>query len=435
MGLKELLLEKVSRNEIAEALRNNNVMAGAEFEFTVPKFIDKYYDNVEKFENMQDMEEEYLKYDEAFDQWMKIKDNKNPLPKPPQWALDAGYEIGEEIPPPDEIFPNMKVDKDRLFNALIKDFIPLNTLPFNNYIVSSNNKTTSKSKWVIKPDGSLGLHGVEIVTPVITLKEFLNIVPKMFEWINDNNFEVGEECGFHISMSLKNINNLGKALDVTKLAIFLDEGFIYNVFPTREFNTYAKSSHDAVVKALVGMNSSKLASKLVDDVSFKKPNDKETFGYVKEHYMAINIEHLDTPNEYIEFRYVGATNYHRKWSRIKDIVAHYIYNLSLACDPTFKRKEYEKKLARCLNKIEFVQTCMVMTEMYNDKSFNRNDPDIRRDWKSLWDIWNSLYLYKKSVDADTDTKHGRKGFLRLLSMVGMKENDIIWDWKNMKYLK
>ena len=183
MGLKELLLEKVSKNEIAEALRNTNVMAGAEFEFTIPKFIDKYYDDVEAFESMQDMEEEYIKYDEEFDQWLAIKNNKAPLPQPPQWALDNGYEIGEKIPPPDEIFPNMKVDKSKLFDAQIKDFVPLDTLPFNNYIVSSNNKATSATKWVIKPDGSLGLAGVEIVTPVMTLKEFLTVVPRMFEWI------------------------------------------------------------------------------------------------------------------------------------------------------------------------------------------------------------------------------------------------------------
>ncbi len=425
MGIKDVLLnEKVSKSEINEALKSTNVMMGAEFEFTVPKFEEKYEEIDNRFYKLQDMETDQVEYDEALEQWLTIPNNPSPLPKPPDWALEAGYEYGEEIPPPAEIFPESKVDPQRMFRLLIKEFVNLETLPFKNMIVTPDHTKKSATKWVIKPDGSLGLSGVEIVTPILPLKEFLQTTPKMFEWINNIEGEIGDECGFHISMSLKNVKNLGQALDITKLSLFMDEGYIYNFFEMREFNTYARSAHDTIRRSFITMNAPKLAEQLIDEPTLKKK-------YPSDHYMAINIEHLDTNNEYIEFRYLGGNNYHRKWDKIKNIVAHYIYDLSLACDPTFKKKEYEHKMSRLLNKIQLFYVCIEMTQKLNEtddiKTLTRS-----KEWKELWSIWKSLYQYKEAVDKDKKTEHGKKGFLRMCRILGIKEDDIIWDFSKYR---
>lgn len=429
MTFKDILLEKVAKNEIETALKNPNIMIGAEFEFTIPPFLERYEKEVEMFERLQDMEEEQLKYDEALDAWLAIPNNKEPLPNLPEWAVEQGFELGEEVPPPDELFPELtQVTYEKMFKRLVKHFINLETLPFKNMIVSGNHNTKSTTKWVIKPDGSLGLSGVEIVSPVLPLREFLQVTPKMFEWMNNMNVEVGEDCGFHISMSLKNIHNLGEALDITKLSLFLDEGYIYYFFATREFNTYARSAHDSISRTLINKNSPKLAEKLIDTTSMKKK-------YPADHYMAINIEHLMTKNEYIEFRYIGATNYHRKWDRIRTIIAHYVYDLSLACDPTWKKKEYEHKLARLLNKIQLFTVVTEMTKMKLDTDADRSDPEFRKNWKSLWESWKALYQYKEAVDRDIENEHGRKGFLRLCAMLDIKENDLIWNFSKDRILR
>lgn len=428
MSIKDFLLtEKVSKAEIDSALKSNNVLVGAEFEFNIPKFEIQYEDIIEKFDQMQTMEVEQLDYDEALDQWLAVPNNKAPLPRPPEWALDAGYDYGEEIPPPGEIFPELKVHKDEIFRILIKKFVNLETLPFKNMIVSPDHMKKSATKWVIKPDGSLGLSGLEIVSPVLELKDFLQITPKMFEWIDRMGGQIGDECGFHISMSLKNVPNLGEALDITKLSLFLDEGYIYNFFKMREFNTYARSAHDTVSKAFIAMNAPKLAENLIDEFEIKKK-------YPTEHYMAINIEHLGSANEYIEFRYIGGNNYHRKWDRIKNIVAHYAYTLSLACDPTFKKKEFEHKMSRLLNKIQFFTVCVEMTKMITDPDLDRKDPQVRKEWKNLWNTWSALYHYKQAVDKDIKTEHGKKGFLRMCAMLGIKKGNIIWDFSHNKIL-
>jgi len=426
MGFKEVLLEKVSKSEIDEALKNPNVMIGAEFEFTLPPFFVKYKEESDKFYKLQDMEEEWEKYEAAWDDLGE----GDPFPVLPKWASDEGYGPGDEIPPPTELFPELKIDKNNLFLYMIEDFLKPYKIPFDNYTITSRHDYKSSKKWVIKPDGSLGLSGVEIVSPVMPLREFLKVTPKVFEFINNmgDDAEVGEECGFHIGVSLKNVSNLGKSIDITKLSVFMDEGYIYNFFDTREFNTYAKSAHDSINRNLIGRNAPKLAEKLIDKTEL-------ITGFPNDHYMAINIEHLNSSNEYIEFRYLGATDYHRKWDRIKAIVGHYIFNLSLACDPTFKKKEYEHKLSRLLNKIQLFTVCVEMTKMIEEDRDNRDAPEFQKKWKSLWDSWKALYLYKEAVDKDIKTQHGRKGFLRLCAMLDIKPADIIWDYSKNRILK
>ena len=447
MGIRDILLnEKVSQKEINDALNNQNIYIGAEFEFRIPAFVDKYKEKLDNYEKLQEMLGDYEDYNEAFEEWNDDPDN-NEMPELPQWAIEHGYEAGEEIVPPEELYPHYEVNNEKMFNKLIKEFLPLKKLPFSNPIISADSYNKSASQWVIKPDGSLGLSGVEIVSPVLPLKEFLKICPKMFEFIDEIGGEVGDDCGFHISMSLKNVTDLGNQLDITKLSLFMDEGYIYNFFKTREFNSYAKSAHDAVNRSLIGLNAPKLAEHLIDEDQMKKDfmkkskskgKDNEKFAYSNEHYMAINIEHLFSANEYIEFRYIGGENYHRKWDRIKTITAHYIYDLSLACDPSFKKKEYETKMARVMNKIQFFTICIEMSkilENIENGELDKNDYDVKSEWNNLWQSWNALKLYKEAVDNDKNSTNAKKGFERMCAMLGVTEDDVIWDYSKMKYLK
>lgn len=432
MSIKDYLLnEKVSKREIDDALKNPNVFCGAEFEFYIPEFLKDYENDIYKSELLQDKEHEELKYSDALEQWEK-NPKKNKFPIPPTWATDKSFD-GKDLVPPKDLFPNLRVDKKKLFKIISSDkYLKPEGLPFNkkDALITYDPKAKSLTKWSIKPDGSLGLSGIEVVTPILSLSEFLKITPKMFEYMNKLGNEVVDEgCGFHISISLKNIKNLGENLDVTKLALFLDEGYIYNFFKSREFNTYAKSAFDAIRGSIVSDKAPQLIKKLVDDEKLKRE-------YSQHHYMAINIEHLNTKNEYIEFRYLGGANYHLKWDKIKNILANYIYNLILACDPTYKRKEYEHKMARIMNKIQLFTVCVRMTEIYDgleDKSLEMSS-ELKKEWSNLWKTWNSLYFYKKAIDEDKKSEHGRRGFERLCNMLGIEENGIIWDFTDVKYI-
>lgn len=423
-----LINEKVSRNEIEEALSSKNVMVGAEFEFLIPQFIVDYRDVVLKSEKQEKQEDSYQRYDDALELWKKDPIN-NPKPTPPEWALQMGYKPGEQIKEPAGTKKMERAHVKLWRDVLVEQYLLQHKLPFDNYIISTDHKAKSGSKWVIKPDGSLGLGGVEVVTPVLTLKEFLEITPKMFEFIDKfGPMSVIDNCGFHISISLKNVPNLGKALDVIKLSLFLDEGYIYKFFKMREFNTYAKSAFDAVRGSIISKDHPELMKNLVDEQKLKST-------YSNEHYMAINIEHLNTANEYIEFRYVGGKNYHHKWDRIKAITAHYIYNLSLACDPTYKVKEYGLKMTRILNKIQFFTVCTYMTELL-DETDNKSELFKTKEWKNLMKVYNALKVYGVSIAKDEDEKgSGQRGFTRLCKLLNVNPDNVIWDFSNVNKLQ
>jgi hypothetical protein len=48
--------------------------------------------------------------------------------------------------------------------------------------------------------------------------------------------------------------------------------------------------------------------------------------------MGINLQHLKGKNKYIEFRYIGGRDYHKKWKEIKYLTAKFILAIRKACD-------------------------------------------------------------------------------------------------------
>ena len=73
---------------------------------------------------------------------------------------------------------------------------------------------------------------------------------------------------------------------------------------------------------------------------------------VSERHLGINFQNLSENNKYIEFRYIGGSDYHKKWDKVKQIVGNYIWNMSIALDPEYKKKEYINKLIRIIEKTD-----------------------------------------------------------------------------------
>jgi len=214
--------------------------------------------------------------------------------------------------------------------------------PFDRYRVGGYGEFSPKpgsKEWAVETDSSLSEGGVEIKSPPLPLKEFIKVCPKMFKWISDVG-HTDSSCGFHIHMSLKNISNLESNLDIMKLILFTDEGYIYKFFKDREDSTYAHSMKKKVESATL---SKKDWDQFVD---YKKLRSL----VYSEHYNGISWQSIE--DNHIEFRYLGSNDYHRKWDKIKVIIAQYGYNLNLACNPAFKQKEYILKTRRLFNKIE-----------------------------------------------------------------------------------
>lgn len=408
MGIREYLNEKIMKKEVMDIFKNPDINIGAEFEFLIPRIETDYKDLVKK-------SREYEKYTNELEKWEELEESdpekweNTPAPILPDWAEEMGYDDGEDIDF-DDVYD---VYKD--FPKMMKKYLT-GKLPFKNYIITGNHETKSTTKWIIKPDGSLGVTGCEVVSPIIPLPEFLDLCPKLFKMIDELGGVVDDSCGLHISMSIKGINNLGDKLDVLKLSLFTDEGYIYKYFDSRRFNDYAESAHSITFKHMTGSTEEKkkFVRKLVDINRLKKE-------YGKSHYDAINIEHLQTKNEYIEFRYMGGANYHKKWDRIKLIVAQHAYAMSLACDPDFKNKEYQLKLTRLANKIDFFAATIKLNEML------LNDEKDTPEFKNMVKVWKSLSMYLQH-DTGSISSVNFKVFAEIMGISYAQQGNFRWDF-------
>jgi len=359
----DLLTEKVSKRDVDIALSNKNVRIGFEIEMIVPTF------NV-KYGKAAKMWVEWDRYNQRYDAWEASAEEYHNAgneegydpPDLPEWAYELGYEDGEdELPNPTELFDMPEMDIEKFFDLVIGEFLPLDKLPFKNMIIDHNNERKSTTDWVIKPDATLGPAGVEIVSPILTIDQYLEMCPKMFDYVEKYG-TTDDSCGFHISISLKNVPDLSKSLDVVKMALFLEEDYIYNFFKKRRDNDYARSAHKAVRVNLTGDDVTEFIKDNIDISAIKKaiPNT---------HFEAINIEHLsDKPEkQYIEFRYLGSGDYHKKWKEIKTITAHYIWALSVGNDAEYMKKEYLLKMNRLMLKHELFTKRMELVIMVKDK--------------------------------------------------------------------
>ena len=423
-----LLTEKVSKKEMDEALSNQNVIIGAEFEFNMQEgymYNGDYYSDLEDYESYeaerekwkQDRDDYYDKqnewsdeldtwkeqteawdeYDKTVEEYNDIKEKyendlveyekamksyKGPLfgdkeLKKPVLPVEIHYEPDEpEFPRPDSDepeepespddppkYPQYVQDNEDMYivrrwgyasgNNEDREIYPpsreSNAIDaFNQYKDGDANMNFINRNWEVKEDGSLGSNGVEVVSPPLFLKTFLEVCPKMFDIINDCG-STDEDCGFHIGVSLKNVSNLKNDLDVVKLVLLTDEDYIWHFFKERKGNSYvgaeryAQSPREKLISGGVPTT-----RKFIDVDRLKSK-------YGAEKYYGINVSKLYENQPYIEFRFLGGPHYHTKWEEVKKIIAHYIYAISADCDPTFKRKEYLLKLNKLMFRADYVE--------------------------------------------------------------------------------
>lgn len=379
----EYLTEKVNKKEINDVLSSTDVIIGAEFEFIVDYGMyeyedayndywiynnqrEKYLDDHNEWERDREQFEEGLgteEYDKEMEKW----DEEDPEPIPPDLpnyikeTYFKYYSPGDKIPAPNR--NNYAASTEQLIDEILG-------------YVEQHYKLNALKTWDIKEDGSLGDNGIEIASEPMSLKEFLEITPEVFEMIGSIG-RTDDDCGLHIGISLK--KGMDK-IDPVKLALFTDEEYIWKNFSGRKNNTYAMSMKSEIAKDLVykstyqeGPENIKKLEKFVDKgkLKIKYPTGS--------HYHGVNVQHLDEDNPYIEFRYMGGEFYHEKWNEIKMVIAHYIYNLKLARDPKFKMKEYASKATRILRKIERIEVENILNDCEKgDFSLFNNEQDEKK---------------------------------------------------------
>jgi len=376
---KDMIVEKVSKKDISSILTSDNVIVGAEFEIIVDFINDAEtrYENAvsDSYHALKDYEN-YM--DEVHDWVSEDEDDRGDPPEIPKRLIDYDeeyfdgsqrydkYSDGDEIPSPLEPeyagyqYGLYDIDEDDGWYQYVNNNINSTNPPFRDYEIRQYNTVDSTRNWAIEPDSSLGSYGIEIKSPPLPLKEFVKICPAMFKWI-DRVGGTNSDCGFHIHMSLRNVPNLSKNLDMVKLTMFTDEDYIYKFFPERIDNTYTISMKKQLSREGITEDDWK------NFIDVKQLSNK----VYSQHYNSINWEGLEDDKQHIEFRYMGGNDYHKKWDKIKVIIAQYAYNLELACDPKSHMKEYARKISRMIAKTELLKYKSIVEWLEEIKKRNK----------------------------------------------------------------
>lgn len=433
--LTTFINEKVSKKEIDDALESKDVRIGAEFEFKIDndRFQDIWSNRLKIKEDSEKYDEEVEEWQREMSDWKRAKEDyfdearsiahnelreeqgdidndddaadfeekvqersdelistwleDNPEPEKPQEPYDYISDLRRRYDYDEDDLADFSDREDFLIRYMEND---------------SQLKKYTGSGWEIHDDSSLERgNGIELVSPPMPLKDFLIMMPLIFDMINKIGY-TDEECGLHIGVSLT--HGMSK-VDTIKLILFTDEGYIWNLFEERKSNQYVEHMQRKIREALYSG----------DKYSYRRNSDAPTVERVlklkemimknkvkayltQDHYHGVNTEHLDSDDPYIEFRYIGYTGYQQRWKDIQAIIAIYIYNLKLSRDPEFKKKEYILKCNRILLKLEAWAVMKELKRLKKTKDEWTNDDD---------DIW-------KNVDNEDDGIEKKKIAIKTL---------------------
>lgn len=217
----------------------------------------------------------------------------------------------------------------------------------------------------LEPDYSGGKNMCELVTGPMQYREARNVIIKVFEWISNNGY-TNERCSIHANVSIDGITlptlSSIQNLNILKFILSFDEGLVYDVFPKRAESVYARS-----IKEIRPNKSSIFLSK---DCSIF---NRQIFRVPDEKYYGVNF--LKAEKGYLEYRYMGGSNYEKKTKKILDLIQYFIQHLHSTLNfvsyTDSERRQFEKLVEKQHNAAEgFVKYI----------NFREAFPDIKVTW-------------------------------------------------------
>lgn len=294
--------------------------------------------------------------------------------------LDAG-KIGIEF----EFYSNLPlVETARELSKYIKKRI---VIPMNMNNITEPKPlyhspiTPTSDVFKLEPDYSGGKNMCELVTGPMAYKDARNVIIKVFEWIADNGY-TNERCSIHANCSI-DYNKMPTLVDIpkmniTKFILDFDESRVYDVFPNRKDSVYARS----------------IKQMRPNDVMFYSPSledySKATLRVPDEKYYGVNFTKAE--KGYLEYRYMGGENYHKKTRKILDLIDYYILHLYKVLNFTGNWSETDR--AKFKKMMEIQEPIYKSFIKYGE--FKRHFPDIKvsidliNDDQTLQSVWGNL---------------------------------------------
>ena len=296
--------------------------------------------------------------------------------------------VGIEV----EFYSNISYTK--LLELINIEFNPIKIWGFNEY--HSLFKPDS-SNFKIEPDYSGGPDMVELITGPMAYNESIIILIKLLSFIKKYG-STDEKCSIHLNISFKNID----VTTINKLTLILDidENYIYDKFPSRKGNIYAKSVKNMI--PYKEWDSAESAALLMSN-SIHLPDETKYYG--------INIGAIN--RGWVEYRYIGGKDYQNKQSTILECLDYLILltygniNNILNDEHKIKIRSYlgEKiNLYKKYKKYELLQANFPELDIQIDKN---NDPSIIEAiystiYDRIYDLIGTSRVGPATVNYDTN---------------------------------
>ena len=197
------------------------------------------------------------------------------------------------------------------------------------------------SGWKVVEDGTDGVDA-EIVTDVMSVEDGFAALDEVFEFIDqDDDIFTSEACGLHINIGTWR-GNEWQSVDWLKFLTIVHGDRILKDFG-RQRNSYAADKLQGIVDAIQNGDHKNY------NQSIKTVNDFVIAKSIKQ--SVVNLSKLRSLG-YIEIRGFGNKDYHKKADKIKQTIKIILQSLDIASDPRAHRRDYLKKLAKVLGKVQ-----------------------------------------------------------------------------------
>ena len=249
----------------------------------------------------------------------------------------------------------------------------------------------------LEPDFSGGLKMVELITGPMDYFEAIPVLIRILKWIDENGY-TNERCALQFGLSFDRLKYPSlidfKQLNPLKFILGFDEEYIWNRFPERRGSLYAKS-----IKRISPSNKFIRGYKNV-------LGDRNAYKVYTEKNMGVNLTKLELG--YMEVRYMGGTDYQKKYTEIKEVIDYTINHTfnSLLNNDTLSQKE-TAALSELISKV------YKETESFIDaESFMRNYPnfhvtvDLREDLQIIKTYFNEVRHILYSLIVDNSVTEG-----------------------------
>ncbi len=183
---------------------------------------------------------------------------------------------------------------------------------------------TTSTDFSLEPDLSGGANMCELITGPLPYFEAKHYLIKILRFIQKYGYTT-EKSSIHFNISFAGENKNLNDLNILKLILNVDEDEIYQTFPSRKGNVYAKT-----VKKVIPFKEYDFNDVGIEAIknNIRLPNDK---------YYGINFLHINNSKETqrLEFRYIGGKDYDKNIGDVAYFMDRFIMDVYSCIDTTF----------------------------------------------------------------------------------------------------